>query len=186
MPFTHYITNYAHSLALLQVATAKTGGCSQCSQFKKSGRPSCCAPGGAWYHDCGNAGDLNVHHTWLDGLRACNAFARAASGEAAVHAMLSNEKAIGGTLNTTQQQNVSRMRTMSQQQTTPNATGSEPNADTTEQNGSQSRSIPQQQTNASATDSEPNAVNTDSKGCLQLTNIAVYSSLLLMLVHVQA
>ena len=170
-------------LALLQVATAKTGGCSQCAHFTQSGKPSCCAPGGAWYNHCGNAGDLAVRHTWVDGMRACNAFARASSGEAGARgAMLGRET---GTLNTTQQRNGSRLQTIPQQQTTTNATVSEPSADTTEQSGSQLRTIPQEQTTTSATGSAVNADTTDSKGRIQLTNFAVYFSLLSMIVHVQ-
>ena len=170
-------------LALLQVATAKTGGCSQCAHFTQSGKPSCCAPGGAWYNHCGNAGDFNVRHTWVDGMRACNAFVRASSGEAGARAMLGGHET--ATLNTTQQRNGSQIRTSPQQQTTPNATVSEPSADTTEQTGSQLRTIPQEQTTTSATGGEVNADTTDSKGRIQLTNFAVYFSLLSMIVHVQ-
>ena len=168
------------------MATAKTEGCSQCAHFTQSGKPSCCAPGGAWYNHCGNAGDLAVRHTWLDGLRACNAFARASSGEAAgAHAMPGHETAIGGMLNVTQQRNGSQLRTIPRQQTTTNATVSEPSADTTEQTGSQLRTIPQEQTTTSATGGAVNADTTDSKGRIQLTNFAVYFSLLSMIVHVQ-
>merc|ERR1712224_652194 len=40
---------------------------------KKSGRASCCAPGGAWYKNCGAAGNSNVDHMWFEGVRACKA-----------------------------------------------------------------------------------------------------------------
>ena len=168
-------------LALLQVATAQTGGCSQCAHLKQSGKPSCCAPGGAWYNNCGNAGDLDVRHTWVDGMQACNAFARTSSGEAGARAVLGGHET--ATLNTTQQRNGSQIRTSPRQQTTTNATVSEPSA---EQTGSQLRTIPQQQTTTtSATGGEINEDTTDSKGRIQLTNFAVYSSLLFMIVHVQ-
>ena len=45
--------------------------CPKCGTFKKSGRLSCCAPGGAWYKNCGGAGDRDVQHSWLDGVDAC-------------------------------------------------------------------------------------------------------------------
>ena len=37
--------------------------------MEKSGKPSCCAPDGAWFNDCGSGGD--VEHTWAKGLQAC-------------------------------------------------------------------------------------------------------------------
>merc|ERR1711937_642825 len=36
--------------------------CPKCGTFKKSGRVSCCAPGGAWYRNCGGASNRNVAH----------------------------------------------------------------------------------------------------------------------------
>merc|ERR1712224_744320 len=45
--------------------------CSKCAIFKKSGRVSCCAPGGAWYHNCGDGGDSNTGYSWFEGVRAC-------------------------------------------------------------------------------------------------------------------
>merc|ERR1719454_1343654 len=45
--------------------------CPKCGMFKKSGRPSCCAPGGTWYKNCGAAGNKKVSYTWTDGATAC-------------------------------------------------------------------------------------------------------------------
>ena len=45
--------------------------CTKCGTFKKSGKVSCCAPGGAWYKSCGGAGNRNVDHRWFEGLAAC-------------------------------------------------------------------------------------------------------------------
>ena len=45
--------------------------CPKCGTFKRSGRVSCCAPGGAWYKDCGAFGVKNVAHTWLEGVQVC-------------------------------------------------------------------------------------------------------------------
>merc|ERR1711934_354825 len=45
--------------------------CSKCSTIKKSGKISCCAPGGAWFNHCGSGSD--VEHTWFEGLQACKA-----------------------------------------------------------------------------------------------------------------
>ena len=45
--------------------------CSKCGTFRKSGRVSCCAPGGAWFKNCGRAGNRNVDHMWSEGVAAC-------------------------------------------------------------------------------------------------------------------
>ena len=45
--------------------------CSKCGTFAKSGRVSCCAPGGAWFKNCGGAANKNVDHRWFEGVQAC-------------------------------------------------------------------------------------------------------------------
>ena len=45
--------------------------CPKCGMFKKSGRVSCCAPGGAWYKNCGGASNRNADHMWFEGVEAC-------------------------------------------------------------------------------------------------------------------
>merc|ERR1711934_701701 len=45
--------------------------CPKCGTFKKSGRRSCCAPGGAWFKNCGGAHNKNVDHKWFEGVAAC-------------------------------------------------------------------------------------------------------------------
>ena len=45
--------------------------CSKCGTFKKSGRVSCCAPGGAWYKNCASDGNRNAYHSWSEGVDAC-------------------------------------------------------------------------------------------------------------------
>ena len=45
--------------------------CPKCGTFDKSGRVSCCAPGGAWFKHCGGADNRNVDHRWFEGLEAC-------------------------------------------------------------------------------------------------------------------
>merc|ERR1712037_210477 len=56
---------------LVQRQPANALTCSKCGKFKKSGRPSCCAPGGAWFKDCGAAGNTKVNYKWTDGANAC-------------------------------------------------------------------------------------------------------------------
>ena len=50
---------------------ASTKACLKCGVFKKSGRASCCAPGGAWYKNCGGYGNKHVDHSWPEGMKAC-------------------------------------------------------------------------------------------------------------------
>lgn len=45
--------------------------CPKCGTFGKSGRTSCCAPGGAWFKKCGGAGNKKVEHKWSEGVEAC-------------------------------------------------------------------------------------------------------------------
>ena len=45
--------------------------CPQCGLIKKSGKLSCCAPGGAWVNNCGGPGDSQFDHTWTDGMKSC-------------------------------------------------------------------------------------------------------------------
>ena len=45
--------------------------CVKCGIYKKSGKRSCCARGGDWFKNCGDAGDTKFDHTWIEGVRAC-------------------------------------------------------------------------------------------------------------------
>merc|ERR1711934_1047747 len=57
--------------------------CPKCGKFKKSGRASCCAPGGAWFKNCGAAGNNKVAYKWTDGANACKPAKPAAATTAA-------------------------------------------------------------------------------------------------------
>jgi len=45
--------------------------CGKCGKFKKSGRGSCCAPGGSWFKKCGATTSAKTPYTWTDGANAC-------------------------------------------------------------------------------------------------------------------
>jgi len=45
--------------------------CAKCGKFKRSGKVSCCAPGGAWYKNCGSSANARVDHNWAEGVDAC-------------------------------------------------------------------------------------------------------------------
>jgi len=58
---------------------AGTKMCLQCDTFAKSGRVSCCAPGGAWHENCGGAGYRNADYTWFEGMKDCKPATRTTS-----------------------------------------------------------------------------------------------------------
>ena len=60
-----YITPAATPITVTTIGSI----CSKCGIIKKSGKISCCAPGGAWFNHCGSG--VNVEHTWFEGLQAC-------------------------------------------------------------------------------------------------------------------
>ena len=45
--------------------------CTKCGITNKTGRHSCCARGGAWFKNCGDADDTQFDHTWIQGMQAC-------------------------------------------------------------------------------------------------------------------
>ena len=56
---------------LVARVVTRTAVCPKCSAFAKSGRKSCCAPGGAWFQNCGGAGTKIFVHKWVEGVAAC-------------------------------------------------------------------------------------------------------------------
>ena len=69
--------------------------CVRCGTIRKSGKRSCCARGGAWFSNCGNAGSTKFDHTWSEGIQACRSFTSSISIESPVQAMLRHVGAIG-------------------------------------------------------------------------------------------
>ena len=55
----------------IPTSTTVISTCSKCGSTKKSSKRSCCARGGAWFKNCGDAGNPKFDHTWAEGLRAC-------------------------------------------------------------------------------------------------------------------
>ena len=48
-----------------------TSACAKCGTSTKSGKSSCCSPGGDWFGDCADEVDENYGHTWAEGIKAC-------------------------------------------------------------------------------------------------------------------
>ena len=64
-------TPFRTSTPAITPTTDDEGACLRCGRFEKSGRFSCCAPGGAWYKNCGGLGNRNVDYKWFEGLETC-------------------------------------------------------------------------------------------------------------------
>ena len=65
------LTSTSASIQVVASAIERMMTCLECGAFTKSGRVSCCAPGGAWFKNCGASGHGNAAHTWSEGVKAC-------------------------------------------------------------------------------------------------------------------
>ena len=65
-----------------RASAARSESCPKCGHAKKSGKPSCCARGGAWFHKCGDVVNNKFDHTWAEGIQACNGFVGSISADA--------------------------------------------------------------------------------------------------------
>ena len=77
-----YLTSVYISTSAVTVVTRTAPVCPKCAAIKKSGKLSCCAPGGAWFKSCGTSGNSNTEHTWLEGVQACKDVVGLFSGNA--------------------------------------------------------------------------------------------------------
>ena len=83
-------------------SAANTKGCPKCGTIKNSAKLSCCARGGAWFKKCGDAGDTNFDHTWVEGIHACKGFVSSFSLKSLGQASLHPNRPVAQSLNTTQ------------------------------------------------------------------------------------
>ena len=76
LPDFSNVLHFGHVISLpgvmdVVLMLTSTVACSKCGTFTKSRRVSCCAPGGAWYKNCGGASNRDTDHRWFDGVEAC-------------------------------------------------------------------------------------------------------------------
>ena len=64
-------TTTSSSTTTTSISSLSMTVCPKCGSVKKSGKLSCCARGGAWFKNCGDGGDSNFDHTWVEGIEAC-------------------------------------------------------------------------------------------------------------------
>ena len=68
-------------MASLLAMTRSNRRCPKCGTIKTSGKHSCCARGGAWFKNCGDVGNTQFDHTWIEGIQACKGSATSDSVE---------------------------------------------------------------------------------------------------------
>ena len=90
---------------------SSSNGCPKCSTIKKSGKHSCCARGGAWFKNCGDADDTQFDHTWAEGIEACKGFSDSVLIKISQQAILRNAGVIVNPLNVNQLRNNTQQRT---------------------------------------------------------------------------
>ena len=71
--FHFYDLDKCHTQITSVTTTDISHACHKCGTMAKSGKRSCCGPGGSWHKNCGSAGNANSEHTWHEGIRACKA-----------------------------------------------------------------------------------------------------------------
>ena len=52
-------------------AISTSSPCPKCGTIARSGKLSCCGDGGSWFGHCGNVGNANFGHTWMEGIQVC-------------------------------------------------------------------------------------------------------------------
>ena len=67
--------------APLATGTPAQKSCAKCGIIKVSGKPSCCAHGGAWFRKCGKGESKKFAYTWTEGAQSCGGFVGSVSGE---------------------------------------------------------------------------------------------------------
>ena len=90
------------------VSMLSSNGCSKCGITKKSGKRSCCARGGSWFNNCGDAGDMQFDHTWAEGIQACKR--TSVSIELSLQVIRHRVGFISYPVNTTQPRNVTQQK----------------------------------------------------------------------------
>merc|ERR1719305_874041 len=73
---------------LIARTASNTPACPKCGKFKKSGRASCCAPGGTWFKNCGSAGNKKFGHTWFEGIQVCKQWVSSKRSAAAAYQIM--------------------------------------------------------------------------------------------------
>ena len=100
-------------------------GCSKCGVAKKSGKSSCCARGGAWFKNCGDADDKQFDHTWAEGIQACEGIRDLVSVKSPPQVMLRHVGSnVYPVIHTTKPQNTTRERTDTDQPSSVSNVGS--------------------------------------------------------------
>ena len=76
--------------------TAISRVCGACGTIKASGKMSCCGRGGSWFGKCGSADNVNLGHTWHEGIWVCKAQPKAVAGHQHPNAFQEKDSTFSG------------------------------------------------------------------------------------------
>ena len=76
--------------------TAISRVCGACGTIKASGKMSCCGRGGSWFGKCGSADNVNLGHTWHEGIWVCKAQPMAVAGHQHPNAFQEKDSTFSG------------------------------------------------------------------------------------------
>ena len=65
-----------YTTAAMAATTTMRSVCHKCGIIAKSRKLSCCARSGAWFRNCGRAGNTKLGHTWFEGIQTCKTLAQ--------------------------------------------------------------------------------------------------------------
>ena len=107
----HFLVG-ATTMASISAASSNGNGCPKCGSTKKSGKHSCCGRGGAWFKNCGDAGNSKFGHTWAEGIQTCRGFGTPAPVKTPLRVVLHRMGDIAYSLNTAQPRNIPQRQTV--------------------------------------------------------------------------
>ena len=148
--------------------------CPRCGTIEKSGKMSCCGRGGSWFKHCGGGGNTKLHHTWSEGIQACNARSQSKTGigeELNAGRQQVNDVSQGSATNTFVLASVNTSTLISDAASTATSTYTSDNMPITSTNDELTSSI---HTSAST--------SVTTLGCGNLLKITVYSNILLIII----
>ena len=67
--FTNVTVTHIPLLSVITTKKPVSRACAKCAPLKKTGKFSCCAPGGSWSKRCGAT--PNFDHSWKEGVEVC-------------------------------------------------------------------------------------------------------------------
>ena len=89
-------SRYATITSAVTTTTTINSVCHECGTIRRSGKISCCGPGGSWFGNCTSVGNAHFGHTWHAGIQACKARQSQVAVSQHLHASLENPSVASG------------------------------------------------------------------------------------------